>query len=800
MNWTWLFVALLYAAAVWIARRAGSAFPWRIAALFYALVLIFLWRPMTGPWVNLPVDIVQTLPPWFAVTHDHHVANMEINDIVMQIVPWAQQVREAWTSLHFPLWNNLSGSGYPLLANGQSSGLSPIRLLALPLRIEYAFTAEAAMKMLIAMSFMFAFCRRRWSGLASAFGAIAFGWCTFVQTWLHFPLVTVGVFIPAAMLAVELLLERPTWFRFVGSVAAWSAMLLGGHPETAAHIFFLALLYAIWLLITNRAPLRNGAVFVISVGVAAVIASPFLAAFIEALHKSKRYQELQAHPNAIGYYSDFPSAVVLFQPHFYGHIPFEKSWGPEAAESITGFAGVLGIAAWFGLTIRAIVRRGWRDREMFLILASVFVLGVILGWPGISNVFQLIFSLAANARLRLLFCWLLAAMTAAIIDLALRDRAAYLLAGSAMTAAMLLYLMRTIPFPDAVWKDTAMLAILPSLVVIALSMLFALPMRARPFAAMIVLAAVVAELWSASSGWNPVLPIERSYPMTPLIARLQQIAKSTPASAPFRVVGLGPALFPNAQAMYGIEDIRAHDPMANGPYLGVLRVVTDYDPERYFAKWENSGTRFLDFLNVKYVVTGRGARLDDTQRYKRIYSGIDGEIFQNNDVLPRFYAARNVVLEFKGAAFASRLEAESDWAHTGVVKTLPVESDRMRQDLLAPRPLTAPEASVKIVSSSGADYRLRVHAPRWTLIVSSVPIWPGWRIRMPGRSLAPLPVNGAFLGFTIPPGDHDVYVFYFPATFYAGLTASLITIAGLIAISLRRGRRPRQVVPTQASP
>ena len=33
MNFTWLFVAGLYAIAVWISRRLGSAFPWRLAAL-----------------------------------------------------------------------------------------------------------------------------------------------------------------------------------------------------------------------------------------------------------------------------------------------------------------------------------------------------------------------------------------------------------------------------------------------------------------------------------------------------------------------------------------------------------------------------------------------------------------------------------------------------------------------------------------------------------------------------------------------------------------------------------------------
>jgi len=408
MNSTWFYVAVLYAAAVWLARRWGSDFPWRIAGLFYALVLVFLWLPLTGPYVNIPVDMVQTYPPWLITTRDHRVANPEINDIVMQIVPWAHQVREAWKSLHFPLWNALSGSGYPLLANGQSSGLSPIRFLALPLSLGNAFTAEAAMKMLIAMSFMYAFCRRRWRELASAFGAICFGYCTFVQTWLHFPLVTVAVFLPAAFLTLDLIFERPTWFRFIGAISVWSAMLLGGHPETVAHIFFLAGLYVVFLLAQTGVAvpqrLQRIGIFIAAVGLAAIIASPFLAPFVEALHKSKRYQELQVYPNEIGYYSDFPSAIILFQPHFFGDVPYEKPWGPEVAESITGFAGVLGVAAWFGLLIRAIALRRWRDREFFFVVATPIVLGIILGWPVVSQLFHLLFSLAANARLRLLLC------------------------------------------------------------------------------------------------------------------------------------------------------------------------------------------------------------------------------------------------------------------------------------------------------------------------------------------------------------------------------------------------------------
>src|SRR5260221_13821900 len=155
MNPVWLYVGALYAFAVWLARRAGIALPVRVALFFYAPVLFFLFRPRPQHYVTPPVDIVLTLPPWHGMTPKLRVANFEMNDIVMQIVPWAHQVREAWRHGIFPLWNDLAGCGYPLLANGQSSGLSPMRLLALPLPLGWAFTAEAAVKMLIAMTFAF---------------------------------------------------------------------------------------------------------------------------------------------------------------------------------------------------------------------------------------------------------------------------------------------------------------------------------------------------------------------------------------------------------------------------------------------------------------------------------------------------------------------------------------------------------------------------------------------------------------------------------------------------------------------
>jgi hypothetical protein len=791
-NATWIYVGALYAIAIACARRwspgGRDALPWRVAAFFYALVLIYLFRPMTGRYVNLPVDFINILPPWGNWGHRHLLSNPEMNDLTMQIVPWAHQAREAWRSLQFPIWNPLAGCGYPLLANGQSSAMSPLRLLALPLPLGYAMTAEAAMKLLIALTSMYLFCRRRYDELPSAIGAISFGFCTFVSTWLHFPIVTVAVWLPAAFLAVELLIERRTYRRFVFAVVVWTAMLYGGHPETVTHATFFGGLFALWVAFVERPVPRRDAIRALALAtaaifVAALLAAPFIATFAETVKKSRRFQELQVNPNGDPPFSDFPSAIATFEPNFYGHAPAEKPLGPATAESITGFAGILGIASWFALLVQAVVRRRFRTREFFLVVLALIAVGIIFNWPVISSLFHFVFRLAANARLRLLLCWIAAAMTAAAIDAARRERSTPFLLGVLAAAAFLLYLMLTFPFATVAAKDTAMIAILPSMVVLTMAALFLLHLRGRHIATMLAGAAIVAELWTATDGWNPVLPVEAMYPKTPLIATLQRLQAATPRNDPFRVVGIGAALFPNAQAMYGLADIRTHDPMAFGRYLGVLRLLTNLETNEYFAKWLNLDTPLLNYLNVRYVIGDRGFDPKDRRRYQLLYDGSDGRIFENRDVKPRFFAAHDIVLEFNHDRFAQTL-MQHDFSKQTVVNILPVDSDRMRQDLLAPKS----DPIVQIMEAGDTAFRLHIRSQRHALIVSSQPWWPGWRVSLNGRRIVPQLVNGAFFGFTIPPGDWDVRVDYFPASFYGGLAGAIVTALLLISWPIARSR------------
>lgn len=785
MNLTWVYVGLVYAAAVWLARRAGVDLPRRIALFFYLLVLVFFFRPLTQQYVNFHLDVLPSIPPWYHVTNDHHQFTSELNDLPMQIVPWMHQVRESWKSLTPPLWNHYSGGGYPLLGNGQSSALSLLHFLALPLPLGRAVSAEAAMKVLIALTFTFLYCRRRYSLLGSTLAAVTFGFGGFITGWLHFPMVTAACLAPAVLYAIDLLAERWTRGRFLFAALLWTQLLFAGHPETAAHLFWLGAVYVLWLVLAEKKPWR----LILSLGgalaVSALLAAPYLAPLLETMPKSKRVAELKNVPYSAEDlpYQDRNCAIVMFQPHFFGQVPWEKPWGPTDTEPLGGFPGMFGWVAWIAVATHVILYRQWRSREMFYAVLTLFVLGVIFSWPGIGESFHLMMPIAAHARARLLFTLLCAIQAAAAIDLVRRTP---LLLGILAGAATLFLLLR-IPMGSAYRFDTAVLGMLPGIAVLIVATIFAWT-RGKQAAAMALLVVAITDLFIVGRDRSMPLPDRMLYPKTPMIARLQELAAKAPPNEPFRFAGIGPQFFPNLSAIYGIEDIRAHDPMSNARYLAFLRLTADYEPWNYFAFLNDPTKPVFDFLNVRYVALSPGAPVTDPERYNLVYDGRDGRILENRTVLPRFYAVRNVLLEFRDEVRYPQLRVHRDWATTAILDNLETNNAQLRDDFFKPRPADSPLATARIVTASPTDFRIRADAPRWSLIVSSIPWWPGWKVTVNGERVKPLRVNAAFLAIPIPPGPSDVRVRYVPVTFWAGVWVAGLTVVVLLFVLSPRSR------------
>jgi hypothetical protein len=135
----------------------------------------------------------------------------------------------------------------------------------------------------------------------------------------------------------------------------------------------------------------------------------------------------------------------------------------------------------------------------------------------------------------------------------------------------------------------------------------------------------------------------------------------------------------------------------------------------------------LDLLNVRFLLTEPRSRL--SEKWKRLYTGPDGELYENPAVQPRFFGPA-------GVAVSSRED----------------------------RP---------------GRYTVRVQSPARVLISSSVPAMPGWRLRQNGRRLMRERLNGVFLAFFAERGESKVIVDYQPTAWGSSIGLLGLGICGL---------------------
>jgi hypothetical protein len=784
LNPTWLYVGAVYAIAIALARRGGNPLPKQIAALFYALVLIFLFKAMTGPYVSIATDVPRLIAPWSASgppLTKYTVLNMETQDVPMQLVPWAHQVREAWKSGHAPLWNALAGCGYPLLANAQSAAFSPLRILALPLPLGYAMTAEAAMKMLVALTFTFLYCRRRYEALPSSIAAIAYGFGPFVVAWLHFAQSTAACFLPAVLYQIDLIVERRTYGRFVTTAALGAVVVFCGHPETAIHILFFAIGYVLWTSIVEKR--REFLPALIGAGIISILlALPMIVPFAENVRNSTRFEAQKAWSAEMPF-SDARSLALLVQPRLYGTRP-GNPWGPATAEAVTGFAGILGMAAFIAIAFDAIARRRFGDIEAFFVLAAIGVFALIASVKPAVAALHAVIGLAANARLRFLFAWILAVLIAAALERLLRGRAAAFAIGLGSAAVLIALIVAKTPFPSDAARHDGLVSVIPSAMVLLIAALALVP-RFRSAATLLLVVAVIAEMWPLTIGWNSPFPMATFYPRTPLIDAVLRYHR--PGFD--RVAGIGGVLFPNTNAMFGIEDARVHDPMEPARYVHYIDNAISHD---YYKKWLDQSTPLLDRLNVRWLMTEPGHELADTGRYVLRYAGADGRLYENLHVLPRFFAADAEVRIVAAGEDGYTLDVSA--TRPAVVMSSVGASRWWRVSLVGGREMSAlnaphPHSASLRVSLSpltrGEGHREASGTTRMEEVPANLDVLlpaRGEKVpegRMRGDSSAP------FLTFPIPAGHTTVRICYIDNSFRIASLISLLTVAVLVCLMIR---------------
>ena len=763
-------VMLLVQAGCWLlARGLGRRLERRVVLCAWLLPVAVLAPWLAGRELLVPCDSLgATVPgaPPIASFHQHDI----LNDLLYQLLPWEMEVRHALAGGRLPFWSDRLEGGSSPWANPQAGTLSPLQVAARGVPIQHLLLALLLVKLLVAFEGTWLLARAAGRGrAASLLAAAGFTLGGGLFAWALFPITATVVWVPWLAAGVIRLFRRPGPRVIVTTAAITAALLLSGHPETAA---FGGLFAAVCGLGLRRRAIPFGRAF----GAAALaallgfgLAAPHLLPFLAVVPDSQRAgetltQSLTGSARLLYPPSWFDPGFAAFVlaplgPHAFGR-PYQGPFtGPfNWADSEAGYTGLVALLGSLVALLAVRDRRAWP----FLGFAAASLLLAARFLP-IARLLWLVpaFRVPAYARFLMPGSLALAIAGAFGIDFLLSRRR---LPASAWVA---LALAAASSLAVAADRWTLMLwALLAAAFVAA----WRLPRR---WGGLALAAVLLIDLVPWSHGFLPSGHPSLFYPRT---AFTDRVTREAGDPAVWRGTGADWLVYPNLLPAYGAAELRPHNPLAPARYVLVLKAAFGFNPTMaaYFSPLRNLDHPLLDFLGARVVVGS--IIVPPSPTLKRIDDGSfpPFTILRNPEALPRWFFPRAV------DTIASR-DAERWVAGMTDARRVAI----FREEAGAWRPAAAPAGDSRPprpVLTVPGHIVLDVPAGRERLLATSI-VWSrGWSARAGGRPAPVLKVDGAFVGVRLPAGPTRLELRFLPPGLLAGCLAfalSALTLLGL---------------------
>jgi membrane protein YfhO len=736
-------------------RRWLDPLSWRVAALLLAIVFAFMARGVFTPGMPVPLDEVMRGYPYRGIFGVEKSKNYLTNDTVKQILPWMHVVREQMFRGRAPLWDPYLFGGYPLLGNGQSAPFSPFFLLTLFVPLPKQIVAMAGLKLFVALLFGYLLIRREGvSDAAAVFGSLLFAFAIFNNAFLYYPMTAVTLLLPAAAYAVLTCLRKPGGAPVVLVAIVVASLLAGGHPESVFHVVIAVLALVAIDFVGERFAFRDFVRVSIAAILGLLIAAPAWVPVVEQARVSLRVMSIKTMNTG----GAFPATTLwaMLNPDGFGN-PAHGNYG--WIMSYTHVASVyLGLIATVLFPAGLLSPRA-TTRDRLLAAAAIVSFVVSMHWTPLARLAYAVppFSWIAHDRLRFVFAFFAGIVAARSVSRFKNWDIAVSLAATAVVLPLAIYVFVKMFGRTLTPISSAGIACL------VLFWIGALVMRKRAAALACILTAI--ELFSFTFDYNAITDRRYYAPRLPIIDALHRFAAIAPAE-PFRVLGIDWVFLPNAAAQYGVEDVRGSDPMEWSEYVKFFRLAEVKDASIDVKRIADPTQIAIDFLNVRYLLTEPRANLGG--KWQRLYSGIDGELYENANFIPRFFVPR----------LARRVQKD-DWErelyHSADYQDTPLVYGRD----MPPVFINPADATVTCRTFGPSEFRLRVAVSQRALVASSQPAMRWWEVKVNGTRIQPLRVNGAFLGFLVPAGVSDVSIKYRPLPFRVSVGLALLAAAGL---------------------
>ena len=796
------------AGVVALPRLAGGRLSRSAAAIAVLLPLAFFGRGLVGPSTYLPADHARQFVPWY--TGGFVVPrNPFLQDLTTQYLPWAKLVADSWKAGELPLRNPWNGCGAPLAANGLSGAFSPLAVFLVLLPLPKAFTLLAIVKAALALVGMWLWLTGLGvSNRAAIFGGVVFALSFAMIPWIFYVQSAVVCLWPWCLFAIDRLRDGRARFRRVAFLAGlFVVLLLQGHLESVAigALFVVVYLAARWAARDLQETPRVARDAAVAGAVAlAATAAAWIPQTFAILASNRMAQVVKSYwspivsllPHGPAWKGAFVTPIL---PRIYGDgiksplLLANVSTFPEMA---LGYFGVVGLAV-----ALLVLRPGSPRRRTAWALVATIVVGVGIAsgtWPFAElqvalPLYRWLFPIRFLSWLALggsaLAAFELDRLTA---DLARSGRAATVAAGIAAAvflfaaAAYLAFVPRHRPTHGLPSERNGLLLATAGLAAFAALVLLASARpRFRPALPLALALVAGGELaWQGLRQYEYV-PIAELFPTTPLIRFLGS------QRGAFRVLGEDSELYPATNVFAGLEDVRTHDAVERRDYVAFLHAACGYPPGDYIKFVDEENCPALDFLNVRFLVS-RATREPPGPKWRMVYGGADGRVFENRDALPRVFAPADLVVQRDTGG--SRRFVRDALERFG----LPPERFRAKRDwgreawILGPRNEWhgngAAELSDWRERGNRASFHVRAAAP--AVLVASVVNDGGWRARDgDGATIETGLANGPFLALKGPAGERVVSLEYAPPGWRTGFWISAATVAALIVlVVVRRGQ------------
>jgi len=757
-------VAVTQLALLALARSLGVRLRRTPLIVSHILGLVFVASYLLPGQIMFPTSVVARAIP-DATPSTATARHEKLNDSVFQLAPWELEVRRAMTAGVLPLWSDRIDGGSSPWVNPQAEPVSPTATLARLVPVRHHYMAAFTLKLLIAFqgAWLLA-CVLGARRIPAILGGLTFSIAGGVTAWSSFPPSATAAWLPWLVLGAIRVVRRPSPLTVAATALITTAVLLSGHPETAAGGGLLAALCTVSFC--RRSEGLRGALRGITTAMAAAVigfmmAAPHLLPFAKNLPHTVRYHRMSHVEEQAP--TDRPLVnpkrarwlMSTLNPRPFGNPPFTTpAYIPMAG---AGYAGLL-VLAGAAIALASRLRRCWP------FLLHIAVTGLLMAeFSPLMAVVDRIPMINSVAWLRTFSTIPLCLVACAAVGLSgLKDRRLVL----AVLGAMIVSLVVN---PDPV-------VVTLGLMVVAAAVLTVYSRRLGYFA---LTAILLVDLVPWAYAMTPRGEEHLFYPET---AFTKLLVAATTVQGNSRVMGLDYTVYPSILSAYGLEDARYHNPIADLAYARALDATLGFHPESkpyvYFSP-VNRTSIMLDFLNVGVIVSAIAPIPD---HYVEVFEEKSGSrrAHLNPSVLPRAFLAKDVVAVDRSSTLAA-LGALDD-PRLVVVDT---------NGAFMPDPIPDDEwkPGVDWSTDSHGKATLRVHGTGSRLVAISLTHPRGWSARSGDRLLRTITINHAFLGVVVPDGTSRVELEFVPPGFRTGVVFAAIGLAIIASLLLTTARR-----------